>query len=305
MIGCISPIFWGLSVSLVRTLSETLGVGKGLAINYLIALVFVFLLFGIPNLKAMPLKYYICGLGCAIGTSMTFAFSLGLAKDGTQTMEVGMINYLWPTLTILFAVLFNGQKAKWWVGIGMLLAIYGIFVVLSGNLLIDFKAMWSHIKSNPISYFLALWAAIFWAAYSNFTRAWAKGQNPTTLIFALDTIFFNAIWLLDLAPSYPWNTKGVLFAVGSALIMGSAYGMWTFGVQKGRIEIMSIMSYFTPVLSCIFASLLIGGSLMNSGLAFLLLCSARLSVGPLPEKKLVHRIRLTKKDSRPKNFFAA
>ena len=107
MIGCISPIFWGLSVSLVRTLSETLGVGKGLAINYLIALVFVFLLFGIPNLKAMPLKYYICGLGCAIGTSMTFAFSLGLAKDGTQTMEVGMINYLWPTLTILFAVLFT------------------------------------------------------------------------------------------------------------------------------------------------------------------------------------------------------
>ena len=117
----------------MRTLSETLGVGKGLAINYLIALVFVFLLFGIPNLKAMPLKYYICGLGCAIGTSMTFAFSLGLAKDGTQTMEVGMINYLWPTLTILFAVLFNGQKAKWWVGIGMLLAIYGIFVVLSGS----------------------------------------------------------------------------------------------------------------------------------------------------------------------------
>lgn len=128
LIGCISPIFWGLSVSLVRTLSETLGVGKGLAINYLIALVFVFLLFGVPNLKAMPLKYYICGLGCAIGTSMTFAFSLGLAKDGTQTMEVGMINYLWPTLTILFAVLFNGQKAKWWVGNWMLLAIYGFLL---------------------------------------------------------------------------------------------------------------------------------------------------------------------------------
>lgn len=52
LIGCISPIFWGLSVSLVRTLSETLGVGKGLAINYLIALVFVFLLFGVPNLKS-------------------------------------------------------------------------------------------------------------------------------------------------------------------------------------------------------------------------------------------------------------
>ena len=55
--------------------------------------------------------------------------------------------------------------------------------------------------------------------------------------------------------------------------------------------------------AALFSSAL--SSLMNSGLAFLLLCSARLSVGPLPEKKLVHRIRLTKKDSRPKNFFAA
>ena len=67
--------------------------------------------------------------------------------------------------------------------------------------------------------------------------------------------------------------------------MGSAYGMWTFGVQKGRIEIMSIMSYFTPVLSCIFASLLIGAKLTHeSGLAFLLLCSARLSVGRYQRK---------------------
>ena len=88
------PDFWGLSVSLVRTLSETLGVGKGLAINYLIALVFVFLLFGIPNLKSDAAEVLHLWLRCAIGTSMTFAFSLGLAKDGTQTMEVGMINYL-------------------------------------------------------------------------------------------------------------------------------------------------------------------------------------------------------------------
>lgn len=263
LVGCISPIFWGLSVSLVRTLSETLGVGKGLAINYIIAFFFVYLLFGIPNLRKMPLKYYICGLGCALGTSITFAFSLAWATDGTQTMEVGMINYLWPTLTILFAILFNGQKAKWWVCIGMLFAIYGIFIVLSGNLAVDFAEIWHRVQSNPASYILALFAAIFWAAYSNFTRAWARGQNPTTLIFGMDMIFFTTVWFLGAGDSHPWNLKGVLFAVGSALIMGSAYGMWTFGVQKGRIEIMSIMSYFTPVLSCLFASFLIGAKLSH------------------------------------------
>jgi hypothetical protein len=26
-----------------------------------------------------------------------------------------MVNYLWPSLTILFAILFNGQKSSWLV----------------------------------------------------------------------------------------------------------------------------------------------------------------------------------------------
>ena len=264
LIGCTAPVFWGLSVSLVRMLSETLGIGQGLGINYLIAFVFVYLIFGLPKFALIPMKYYVFGLGSAIGTSLTFAFSLSFATTGTQAMEVGMVNYLWPSLTIFFAVLFNGQKAKWWVIIGVLLAIYGICMVLSSRILVDFIGMWDHIKSNPMAYFLALLAAIFWSAYSNFTRAWANGQNPTTIIFGLDVILFNTVWLFGLAPVKEFNWSGFFVAVASALIMGGAYGVWTFGVQKGKISIMAIASYFTPVLSCLFASLLIGAELSNN-----------------------------------------
>ncbi len=38
------------------------------------------------------------------------ALSLGYAATRHQAIEVGMVNYLWPSLTILFAILFNGQK---------------------------------------------------------------------------------------------------------------------------------------------------------------------------------------------------
>ena len=50
------------------------------------------------------------------------------AASRQQAIEVGMVNYLWPSLTILFAILFNGQKSSWlvipdsrpagWLGVG-------------------------------------------------------------------------------------------------------------------------------------------------------------------------------------------
>lgn len=231
---------------------------------YTVAFIIVFCLFGIPSIKKMPIKYYICGLGCAMGCSLTFAFSLSYAQGGTQTMEVGMINYLWPSLTILFAVIFNGQKAKWWLAIGMIIAIYGISVVLGNNLVLDIETMIIHIQSNPLSYLLALFAAIFWAAYSNFTKAWAKAQNPTVLIFGLDFLLFNMLWLTGYGDSKPWNFSGSLVAIIGATVMGLAYGFWTIGVQKGNITVLSIFSYFTPVLSCLFASILIGAELTST-----------------------------------------
>ncbi len=43
------------------------------------------------------------------------ALSLGYAATRSQAIEVGMVNYLWPSLTIAFAILFNGQKSTLWV----------------------------------------------------------------------------------------------------------------------------------------------------------------------------------------------
>ncbi len=50
------------------------------------------------------------------------ALSLGYAATRHQAIEVGMVNYLWPSLTILFAILFNGQKTNWLIVPRLLLA---------------------------------------------------------------------------------------------------------------------------------------------------------------------------------------
>ncbi len=260
-LGCISPVFWGLSVSAVRILTQEVGPSAGMAMTYILAAVAVFFMFGCPDFRRMPLKYYVCGFGSVVVCSLSFCYSLAIAQDGTQTMEVGMINYLWPSFTIVFAVLFNKQPAKWWLCVGILLAVYGICMVLSGSVLIDFAGMWGRIRANPLCYFLGLSAAVAWAAYSNFTKAWANGENPTFLVICADLVVFNTLWLTGLGGDWHFSWTGMLVAVVFALITAGAYGFWTLGVQKGRINILSIASYFTPVLSCLFASWFIGAEL--------------------------------------------
>ena len=54
---------------------------------------------------------------------------------------------------------------------------------------------------------------------------------------------------------YPWY-----FALG-AVAIGTPYAAWTYGAANGNITLLAIGSYFTPVLSCLFASWWLDASL--------------------------------------------
>jgi hypothetical protein len=62
-----------------------------------------------------PRPYLLAGSLLFVSYEICLALSVGLAGSRQQAIEVGMVNYLWPSLTILFAILFNGQKSSWLV----------------------------------------------------------------------------------------------------------------------------------------------------------------------------------------------
>ena len=182
LIGLVAPLMWGASVSLIRTIAENFGIAQGQCLLYIVAAIALFFIIGLPKFDRIPWQYKTIGLVTANLSSITFCLSLNYSNGGTQTMEVGMVNYLWPTLTIVFAILFNGQKARWWIAPGAILSFCGIYWILAnGQIAID--AFIDHIKINPISYFLALMAAITWAAFSSMTRACcANTTNRQTFV---------------------------------------------------------------------------------------------------------------------------
>ena len=264
-IGLLAPVCWGMSVSLVRGIAENFGMAQGQFFLYLIAAVSLYFTVGLPNFRTMNRKYLFIGIPTAVASGLTFVLAIFTSDGGAQTLEVGMVNYLWPSLTILFAVLFNGVKGRWWLWLGVALALYGILRILGGDAGLSWSGFCDRFAHNPISYVLALAAALTWAGFSSMTRAWGEGHNPSTALFMIDTTIYGLFWLFGFGASAATpDWRGIVSVVVGGIVMGSAYACWAHGMQRGNITFLAPASYVTPALSCLVGVFWLGAELTTS-----------------------------------------
>lgn len=165
LIGLLAPLCWGMGVSLVRGIAEGFGLAQGQTLLYITAAVCLFFVIGIPDLRTVDRRYLIFGLPTANASSLCFTLAIFFSAGGTQTMEAAMVNYLWPALTLLFAVVFNGVRSRWWIAPGMVLAFCGIVEILAGGQGFSLEGFISRLLEHPLSYILAVGAAVTWAAF--------------------------------------------------------------------------------------------------------------------------------------------
>ncbi|MEG7446229.1 aromatic amino acid DMT transporter YddG, partial [Providencia stuartii] len=186
--GVVSILLWSTIVGLVRSASENFGAVGGAALIYSLGTAILVVFMGFPKIRAYPKRYLIWGTLLFVSYEMCFVLALGLAKDRQQAIELGMVNYLWPSFTIALAVLFNRQRFTLLLGIGLLLAFAGLIWVISGDQPISVAAIADNISSNPLSYLLAFIGAVLWAFYSNVTKRISGGHNGMVLFFLLTAI---------------------------------------------------------------------------------------------------------------------
>ncbi len=101
-------------VGLIRGVSEGLGAVGGAAMIYSLSGLLI-LPSAFPTCARSARRYLLAGSVLFVSYEICLALSLCYAASRQQAIEVGMVNYLWPSLTILFAILFNGQKSSWLV----------------------------------------------------------------------------------------------------------------------------------------------------------------------------------------------
>lgn len=264
LFGLLAIVLWSSVVGLIRSVSEGLGPIGGAAMIYSVSAVFLLVALGVPKWRSFPRPYLIVGSLLFVSYEICLSLSLGYANTRLQAIEVGMINYLWPCFTVLMALAINGQKAKWWLLPGLLLSLFGIGWIMSGEGGWSPAQMLANVRSNPLSYALAFSGAVIWALYCNLTKKIAQGSNGVVLFIVLTAL---ALWL-----KYAFSAEsGMQFSAGvtvtllcAGVAMGAGYAAWNVGILRGNMTLLATVSYFTPVLSAVFAALVLHTSLTAS-----------------------------------------
>ena len=182
--GLAAIVLWSTTVALARSVSEQLGPLTGAAAVYAVAGTAA-----VMSFLARPARFramwrlppkYLVGCGVLFVAYMILLYlGLGLAENRQQVLEVGLLNYLWPVLTLLFSTILLRHKTRWTLLPGTLLALLGIVLVVAPESLSEWRLAPSLLGGNNTPRVLGVLAAITWALYSVLTAplGWSKGTG--------------------------------------------------------------------------------------------------------------------------------
>jgi drug/metabolite transporter (DMT)-like permease len=268
-LGLLAILLWGSSIAFGRIVIEAFGVVTGPALVYLVG--------GAGSLVALALRpaerrklarvsrryWLVCG-GLYVSYALAMNFGVGLATSRQQVLEVGILNYTWPALTLLFAVPIHGLRPRLWLVPGLVMAFAGVALALlarpgTGVSGLSVAGTLAGIRHNPLPYVAGLYCGVSWALYSNLTRKLAAGTdaNPVPCLVAAVALIYLA--LLPFAGGTPvWSGR----AVGALLYLAVAvnllaYVFWDLAMRRGEHTLVAAASFLTPLLSTAMISLVL------------------------------------------------
>lgn len=262
--GIVAIFLWSTIVGLIRNISEYFGAVGGAALIYTAGTLFLILILGVPKLSRFPKRYLFWGGLLFVTYEVCLSLALGFATDRTQAIELGMVNYLWPSFTLALAVILNKQRFSILLMVGLLCAFSGLIWVVSGDNPLTIDGLWKNIQSNPLSYILAFSGAILWAFYSNLTRLMSGGNNGIVPFFLLTSLALWGQYLFSTPVEWIVNTKSITLLLITGAAIGLANAAWTIGMIRGNVTLLATLSYFTPVISTAFSSILLSTALSFS-----------------------------------------
>ena len=194
----------------------------------------------IAVLKAISPKIYMFGTIGLMGYHALYFSALRLAPAA----EAGLIAYLWPLLIVLFSGLLPGDHLKLGHLIGGLLGFGGAALIITGG------AQGSQMQYIP-GYALALACSFTWAGYSVLSRKLGKTPTEAVTVFCIVTaVLSTGAHFAFEDTALPSSAIGWLSLLALGLgPVGLAFYVWDFGVKKGDIQLLGVLSYAAPLLS--------------------------------------------------------
>ena len=192
------------------------------------------------------------------------------------------VNYSWVLMLALFSSLFLGQKlsrAEW---AAMAFAYFGIVLIATGGRFVSLGGV------DPLGIALCLASTLIWAAYwvLNTTSCVSPAVNLSL------TMLLGLPWIVGLL----WFSGQRLWPFPGAALAGAAYvGLFEMGItsvlwltalkRADKAARVATLVFFSPFISLIWFSLILGESIKPSTLAGL----ACIALGAFAQQRIAAR----------------
>lgn len=184
-------------------------------------------------------------------------FPLAILSSSTipQTLVAALLNYLWPTLTVLFGVaIVPGMKMSVRLGVGVVISIIGVCLA---NLpaVINFELP----PDAYLPYSLGLTAGVLWGFYSALLCRWRERMKKYSIVpmgFTLLGIIFAVATTL-LGQWQPLDIKHSIIILFVAIgPYGLGYLLWEMaGVKGATSTALGLLGSAVPVSATLCLSL--------------------------------------------------
>jgi len=182
------------------------------------------------------------------------ALIMAMDQGESATIGVSLMNYLWPTFTVIFAVLLvRGVKATWRLAAATVISLAGLVVANWDRLAAAFGGT-SNTQSHPslLPYAMAGLAAVMWGLYSVLVsrwREWAREYATSPAGFLLVGAIATAICTIKgewrAMDAAAWTVVCLYGLLPSAV----GYMFWELALHRAPAKALGLMGAATPILS--------------------------------------------------------
>ena len=260
-IGLCAVVLWSMMFGFVRLTTQSFGPALGSALIYSCAAVLTYVGYRPTPLRRLPLKFVLFSGGLFVFYESAITISIGLAATSEQTLELSLVNYLWPTMLVLLSAFDSGSRAFLVRALpGAAVATAGVVLAVGGNNNLDWGAVAADVASNPLPFALTFAGAAAWAVYSVYSSRFSQGCDATAFFMVGVAAVLWTLFIVEGAPA-PEVAPGfqAFFALaGAAGCIAAGYACWGHGMVKGDMGKMSIGSYAAPLLSVVASTVILG-----------------------------------------------
>lgn len=263
ILGLVAILFWSTTIAFSRSLTEQLGTFTAAAVIYILAGLFGILFEslqpgGLRQLARVPSAFLlVCG-GLFVLYITALYLAVGFAATRIQVIAVGLINYLWPALSLVFSIPLLRRRAGPLLPVGIGLALAGTWLATTSGTSFDTAELLQDPRAL-VPYGLAFIAAVSWALYSNLSRRLGEGSESGAVpLFLLASGLLLGLIRLFVPESPHWTPAAAAQLAYMALFPGMlAYILWDIAIRKGEIILVASLSYLTPLLSTLVSALVL------------------------------------------------